>query len=780
MIGALVFRAEKPNAYMEQDLRLAERIGAQIAGAIVNAQLFAELKKTETSLRESEGRYRAIVERAAVGVAEVEMGTGRFLTVNRWLCELIGRTEEELLAATFLEITHPDDRHVHENKMVQLASGEISDYGLEKRYIRKDGTTIWVNLAISPLWKPGEAPTRNLIVVQNIDERKRAEEALESERTLLRNLIDNVPDRIYAKDSEGRFIICNEAMIRRMGKTSMTEIMGKSDFDLLPLEMAQRFHDDEQAIIQSGIPMINREEPLATEGGTITRWNLATKVPLLDKQGNRIGIVGVGREITDRKQAEQKLRESEKKYRDLNDFLPIPVYEMDLEANVTYVNRAIYETFGGTEEDLKARFNALQILSPGNIEKGISNIQRMLQGEKIEDSEYMVKRFDGSVFPAIVVSSVIYENNKPVGFRGAIIDITDRKEAEQKLRDAHAKIALLINSISSVLIAVSADDRIVFWNTEAEKQFGIPEKEVLGKPLRELGIKWDWDPLMDAIARCRKENNNVRLDNVKFLQVTGKEGILGLRISPTLGEESIGMGTLIQGANITRRKMMENQLIQAQKLESIGQLAAGIAHEINTPTQYIGDNVRFLQTSCEALKKVLMKYEALTERIREGKACDDLLGEVKEMVQEADLGYLTEEIPRAFQQTLEGVERVRRIVQSMKAFAHPGTEEKIPVDINKAIENTMMVARNEWKYVADMVTDLDPSLPLVSCVPGEINQVILNVLVNAAQAVSEAVNGGSGGKGKISISTSQDDSWVEIRISDTGNGIPVGDPTKNF
>lgn len=150
----------------------------------------------------------------------------------------------------------------------------------------------------------------NDMLQADIGERKRVEEVLESERTLLRSLIDNVPDRIYAKDSEGRFIICNEPMIRRMGKTSITEVVGKSDFDLLPLEMAQRFHADEQAIIRSGIPMINREEPLTADDGAIKRWNLATKVPLLDKQGNRIGIVGVGREITDLKQAEQKLKDT--------------------------------------------------------------------------------------------------------------------------------------------------------------------------------------------------------------------------------------------------------------------------------------------------------------------------------------------------------------------------------------------------------------------------------------------------------------------------------------
>ena len=177
-VGGLLLRSFKPYAYTDHDVRLAERVGNQIAGTIANAQLFADLKKTELSLRESEGRYRAIVERAAVGVAEIEMGTGRFLTVNRWFCKLVGMTEEEMLATTFHAITHPDDHHVHEDKMAQLAAGKISNYDLEKRYVRKDGAIIWVNLTISPLWKPGEAPTRNLIVVQDITKRKRMEEEI--------------------------------------------------------------------------------------------------------------------------------------------------------------------------------------------------------------------------------------------------------------------------------------------------------------------------------------------------------------------------------------------------------------------------------------------------------------------------------------------------------------------------------------------------------------------------------------------------------------------------
>jgi diguanylate cyclase (GGDEF)-like protein/PAS domain S-box-containing protein len=157
---------------------LAERIGAQIAGAIGSAQLFSNLMKTENSLRESEGRFRGLVEQAAVGVAEIDINTGRFLTVNRRLCEMVGRTEEELLNTTFQAITHPEDLQLHEGKTQMMLAGEIGHYSLEKRYLRKDGGIVWVNITVSPLWKPGEAPERNIAVVEDFTDRKRMEEEI--------------------------------------------------------------------------------------------------------------------------------------------------------------------------------------------------------------------------------------------------------------------------------------------------------------------------------------------------------------------------------------------------------------------------------------------------------------------------------------------------------------------------------------------------------------------------------------------------------------------------
>ena len=475
--------------------------------------------------------------------------------------------------------------------------------------------------------------------------------------------------------------------------------------------------------------------------------NVETSVSLIrDRSGKPVGARGICRDITELKRAQSALWESEERYRGLIEASPDAIAVFDLEYKLLLINPKGLELFGyGDDKELIGK-PILKFIPGEERARVIEDFKQVLITGKarggrvdyIKTGEAVLVKKNGDKFPAELRAAPVKGTLAELeGYIVVVRDITERKLTEDALQKTQAKIALLLNSISSILVALSDDNRIIFWNTKAEEQFGILEKEALGRPLGDLGISWDWNQVKAAISRCKKENTTVGLDQLKFSQTDGKEGILGIRINPIWGEEFSGMATLIHGANITKRKIMEGRLSQAQKLESIGQLAAGIAHEINTPTQYVGDNVRFLRTSFEDLIGVLSKYNALKEGMKTGLTIDDLLREVEEALQEADIDYLTQEIPMAFQQTLEGLERVSRIVQSMKAFAHPGNEEKEAVDINKAIENTSMVARNEWKYVADLVTDLDPSLPLVHCIPGDINQVILNILVNAAQAISE-------------------------------------------
>jgi signal transduction histidine kinase len=215
-------------------------------------------------------------------------------------------------------------------------------------------------------------------------------------------------------------------------------------------------------------------------------------------------------------------------------------------------------------------------------------------------------------------------------------------------------------------------------------------------------------------------------------------------------------------------------------LESVGQLAAGISHEINTPTQYVGDNTRFLRDAFQDLLKVHQKYSELAEACRTSVIAAELLAEVDAAAQEADVEFLIQEIPKAIEQSLEGTERISKIVQSMKDFAHPGIAVKQSCDLNKAIDSTITVACSEWKYVAEMVTNFDATLPLVPCLQGEFNQVVLNMIINASHAIGDVIGDGSSGKGTITISTHRAGDWAEIRVGDTGTGIPEANRARIF
>jgi len=221
------------------------------------------------------------------------------------------------------------------------------------------------------------------------------------------------------------------------------------------------------------------------------------------------------------------------------------------------------------------------------------------------------------------------------------------------------------------------------------------------------------------------------------------------------------------------KRQMESELARAQRLEAVGRLAAGIAHEINTPTQYLGDNARFLQDAFQELCGLITELERLVRAARENQLHESLLEEIEAKIRAADLDFLSREIPLALRQTLEGIEHVSGIVAAMKEFAHPANGQKQAVDLNHIILGALTLCRSEWKYVAEVETDLDPELPPVSCFPTDLNRVIMNLVLNAAQAIAEkAQQSGGEYQGRIIIRTRYEHPWVEIRVEDNGIGIP--------
>jgi signal transduction histidine kinase len=223
-------------------------------------------------------------------------------------------------------------------------------------------------------------------------------------------------------------------------------------------------------------------------------------------------------------------------------------------------------------------------------------------------------------------------------------------------------------------------------------------------------------------------------------------------------------------AEIISRQHMEMELRLVQKLEAVGQLAAGIAHEINTPIQYVGDSIHFLKTAFEDLQTLTSRYQDACAALVPLAEHAALLEAVREAEEIADLPYLQENMPRAFERTLEGIGHVANIVRAMKEFTHPDQRHKSPANINKAILNTLAVARHEYKYVAEVETELS-ELPPVICYVGDLNQVFLNLIVNAAHAIAEVV-GDNKTKRRILIRTTNAGNMAEITIADSGCGIP--------
>ncbi len=346
------------------------------------------------------------------------------------------------------------------------------------------------------------------------------------------------------------------------------------------------------------------------------------------------------------------------------------------------------------------------------------------------------------------------------------------EDLTEKVQQSHRENEQLLAAIPSILIGAEANGCISQWNTRAEAALGLTQTQVLGRPLHDCPLPWDRATVLEGVTTCRQGQQAIQLDDVHFTRANAPKRFLSLTISPIQSGSHDGLGVLILGQDITDRRLLESQLAQAQKLEAIGQLASGIAHEINTPTQYVSDNTRFLQDAFGDLYTLLQQYESVCQHAREASLTPALLEQTERLVLQVDAPYLCDEIPAAIRQSLEGLERVATIVKAMKDFSHPGGEEKVTIDLNKAIDSTITVARNEWKYVADMVTDLDPNLPAVPCLAGDINQVILNIVVNAAHAISDIVEEGADAKGSITVQTRHVSPWAEIRIQDTEPGIP--------
>ncbi len=288
--------------------------------------------------------------------------------------------------------------------------------------------------------------------------------------------------------------------------------------------------------------------------------------------------------------------------------------------------------------------------------------------------------------------------------------------------------------------------------------------ELEGRPVFEL-LHVPNDERFNPLDRLLESSGEAELATP-----TGSITVL-LATSALTDDDGLVVGAVCVASDITDRKRLETELQSAQRLESVGQLAAGVAHEINTPIQFVGDSVHFLGDVLNDLLALTETYAAFREGVRSGQDVSPLIEAVEEAEDDLDLEFVTGMVPAALKRTFEGVERVSTIVKAMKRFSHPGTEHHSPEDLNEIVETTLAVTRNEYKYVADV--DFAPGeIPHVMCDRGDLSQSILNIVINAAQAIEEHA-AGPDDRGSISIATRTHNGGVSLTIRDSGGGIPL-------
>ena len=308
-------------------------------------------------------------------------------------------------------------------------------------------------------------------------------------------------------------------------------------------------------------------------------------------------------------------------------------------------------------------------------------------------------------------------------------------------------LAIIANSTDAILILNEAG-LVEFVNPAAESMFGVDATSAVGRPCP-FGAALDSSFEIEVPDRDGRQ----RQAEVRIVDTSWR----GLE------------ATMATVRDITERRALELQLGQAQKLESVGRLAAGIAHEINTPTQFITDNVTYLRGVFERLEPAVRAAQVLTDAAEAGPPDEATVASAREALAAARIDDASEEVPEAISDSLDGLGQVARIVGAMKVFAHPGSSEKTAVDLRQAIESTVAVARNEWRDFATVTIEVDPALPAVPAVAGDINQVLLNLIVNASQAIADRPN--RDGFGTIAIDARQRGDWVELNVSDDGIGI---------
>ena len=568
--------------------------------------------------------------------------------------------KSQKIDALFLEISIPGEKSLEILSYVHEHLSDLPVIVTSAAMSEKEEADVFNMGAFDYLVNPVNSARLEVTIKKAIIESERRQQA-----SLFSVVITNSPITIVITDKEGNIEFVNNAFCRMTGY-SFKEVVGHNPRILKSGEQSESFYKDLWDTITSGKNWHGEFHNKKKNGELY--WEYTIIIPIIDPTWSITHFVSVKQDISLRKKESEALAESERRFRELADLLPQPVFEMNLQGMITYTNRIGLGVFGYTEEDFQNGVQALLLFAPEERERVKLNMERRLKKIPFDDHEYLGIRKDGRTFPVLVYTAPIIRDGKPFGIRGLVLDITERKQIEDKLQ----------------LLNQTLEERIE--------------------------------------------------ERTKKLEKT------------------------------------HQQMILHEKLASIGLLAAGIAHELNNPINFVKINFTTLNDAVSDFQKMLTEYRGIVRKFEEGSCSAMELQNMHQMERELAIDTLFKDIADIFIESQRGFERITAIISSMRNFSFRHTDdERVLFDINNGIRDALVLSRYEYNNYADIETVLE-ELPPIACNPEQINQVFLNLIVNSSHAIASRE---SRTHGKITIHTWLDNGSVYCSIADDGPGIPV-------
>nr|WP_321259289.1 PAS domain S-box protein [uncultured Pseudodesulfovibrio sp.] len=489
---------------------------------------------------------------------------------------------------------------------------------------------------------------------------------------------------------------------------------------------------------------------------------------IISEEGEPVEILCIGNDSTSEHLANAARREVEERFRGIAKASPVGIVITNMEGHLLYANEQMHRLTGASSVELSGR-GWIQRIHP---DERISILGSWFSSSRVSKRRRELRMLSNKREVFWVLGQIVElknSNNDIVGNVLTFTDITQIKEAEL----AKSRLSAAIEQAGEMVIITDLRANITYVNPAFEEMTGYKREEVVGENPRILNSGEQdaafYEDLWETVT-----SGNVWSGRSLNLKKNGQRYTQEFSIGPIRDDLGSIIGYVGVARDISDQLIIEAQLRQSQKLESIGELAAGIAHEINTPTQYVSSNIQFLKDSFVTYEKMLDQCRKLIEEVltmEEGVSCASLHELAENLLDEKELEYLKEDIPQALTESESGLKRVAEIVRSVKQLAHPGEMNKSYHRLNEIAKDAVTVSANEWKYVAEVKAEYDEDLPAVYCLKGEVGQVVLNLIINGAHAI-EKKKETSDEQGVIFIKTYQSGDMAVLEVSDTGTGIP--------